>query len=121
MILYRVISEEEWVQTKRNRKVPRCKSDERDNCVHLTKYEDVIVVANKYFESEEQPVVLEVDVSDFQDQITWMEPTIEKPWHQPNAAISNIIWKNINRYATLIPVYDNNNEFSVGEFLNPDA
>jgi uncharacterized protein (DUF952 family) len=49
MVLYRVISEEEWQVTKRDKKVPRCKSDERAGCVHLTKYADILLVANNIF------------------------------------------------------------------------
>lgn len=119
MYLFRIISAEEWDQTKQDRKVPRCPSDERDNCVHLTRFEDVTLVANKYFTIEENPVVLEVDITDFEDKITWIEPTLEKPWNQPNADIKNIDWRNIKRYARFIPFEEKEGDFQIGEFQNP--
>lgn len=119
MYLYRIISGEEWDQTRQDRKVPRCPSDERDNCVHLTKAEDVTMVANQYFTMEEKPVVLEVDVTDFEDKIVWLEPTIEKPWNQPNADIENIGWRNIKRYARFVDLKGTGGNFETGEFQQP--
>lgn len=119
MYLYRIISGEEWNVTKRDNKVPRCKSDDRDDCVHLTKRGDVTLVASKYFVRNENPVVLEIDVADFENGIAWTEPTLEKPWHQPNADIENIEWRNIKRYTYLIPHEEN--EFMIGTFLYLDG
>lgn len=48
MMLYRIISNEEWITSQEEGKVPRCKIDERENCIHLTKYEDLVLVTNKY-------------------------------------------------------------------------
>jgi uncharacterized protein (DUF952 family) len=120
MYLYRIISEEEWITTKKDSKVPRCKSDKRDNCVHLNKYEDVILVTNKYFVRTENPVVLEVDISEFESRIAWMEPTTEKPWYQANAEIENIKRRDVKRYSYLIPHVEKENEFMIGSFLNLD-
>lgn len=100
--------------------MPRCRSDERDNCVHLTKYEDIILVANKYFVRNENPIVLEIDISEFEDKIVWADPTMEKPWHQPNAAIQNILWKNILAYAHLEPASDTSAEFVLAQFHKLD-
>lgn len=121
MYLYRIISEEEWITTKKENKVPRCKSDQRDNCVHLNKYEDVILVTNKYFVRDENPVVLEIDISDFESRIVWKEPTVEKPWYQPNADIENIEWRNIKMYSYLIPHVEKENEFMIGSFLKSEG
>jgi uncharacterized protein (DUF952 family) len=121
MVLYRVISEEEWHITKRDKKVPRCKSDERDGCVHLTKYEDVSLVASKYFVEEEHPVVIEIDITSFQNKIVWIAPTIEKPWQQPNAFIENLNLNDILRYAYLVPGTEKVNEFTIGSFLSQNT
>src|SRR5687768_5187122 len=101
MYLYRIISEEEWQQTIKDKKVPRCNSDKRDDCVHLTRYEDLEHVASKYFVKEEKPVVLKIESQPFEEKISWIEPTDEKPWQQPNANIENIDWKYINGYTYL--------------------
>ena len=101
MMLYRIISKDEWTTSKEEGKVPRCRSDERENCIHLNKYEDIVLVANKYFIKEEEPVVIEIDAEIFKDQITWVSPTIEKPWHQPNLHLENIPCNIISRYCHL--------------------
>ena len=101
MMLYRIISMEEWIKSKEEGKVPRCKSDERENCIHLTKYEDIVLVTNKYFIKEEKPVVIEIDSEIFKEQITWVSPTAEKPWHQPNLHLENIPYNIISRFCRL--------------------
>ncbi len=120
MNLYRIISEEEWLQTIRDKKVPRCNSDKRDDCVHLTKYEDLALVASKYFVKEEKPMVLEINTMGFEEKITWADPTQEKPWYQPNANIDHIDWKHIKSISYVIPITGKENEFSIGAFLNPE-
>lgn len=119
MYLYRIISGEEWDQTKQERRVPRCPSDERDNCVHLTRLEDVTLVAHKYFTLDENPVVLAVDITDFEDKIVWIEPTIEKPWNQPNADIKNIEWRYIKKYAGFKRFEGRESDFQISEFQDP--
>lgn len=119
MNLYRIISGEEWDQTKQNRKVPRCKSDERDNCVHLTRFEDLTLVATKYFTIEENPVVLEVDITDFNDKIIWREPTLDKTWKQPDAQIPNIEWRNIKGFAHFMTLPEKEGDLIIGKFQVP--
>jgi len=118
MHLYRIISEEEWLQTIHDKKVPRCNSDKKEDCVHLTNYEDLEQVASKYFVKEEKPVVLKIDSKSFEEKISWGDPTNEKPWHQPNANIDHIDWNYIIGYSYLIPLNGKENEFSIGAFLN---
>ena len=101
MKLYRIISKEEWLISKNEGKVPRCKSDERDNCIHLNKYEDITLVTNKYFVKEEEPVVTEVDSPRFEDKLKWEAPTPDKPWLQPNLFIENIPFNTISRFCYL--------------------
>ena len=101
MILYRIISMEEWIKSKEEGKVPRCKSDEREDCIHLTKYEDIVLVTNKYFTKEEKPVVIEIDAEIFKENITWVSPTAGKPWHQPNLHFENIPYNIISRFCPL--------------------
>lgn len=115
MLLYRIISKEEWIKAIKDEKVPRCNSDKRDNCVHLTKFSDIKLVSGKYFVEEEAPVVLEVDISGLENKLSWQSPTIEKPWHQPNLHIENIELENVKRLSHLI-YSKKNNEFEVGDF-----
>ena len=100
--------------------MPRCASDGGDNFVHLTRFEDITLVANKYFTMEENPVVLDVDIKDFEDKIVWIELTSEKPWNQPGADIENIEWRHIKKYAPLITIPGNENHLFIGEFNSPN-
>jgi uncharacterized protein (DUF952 family) len=115
MILYRIISEQEWHKAKAEGKVPRCNSDNRDNCVHLTKFDDIKQVSAAYFTNDEKPVVIEIDTEEFEKDIYWESPNIKKPWHQPNARIDNFSLIDVKRYCYLQPL--GINEFEIGEFL----
>lgn len=101
MKLYRILSKEEWLISQQQGKVPRCKSDVRDNCIHLNKYEDIVAVSNAYFIKEENPVVIEIDAEKYRDQITWISPTALKPWQQPNLVLDNIPLNEISRFCYL--------------------
>lgn len=116
MMLYRIISTEEWITSKEQGKVPRCRSDDRQNCIHLNKYEDIILVANQYFIKEEKPVVIEIDSEIFKGQITWVSPTTEKPWHQPILRFENIPYNIISRFCHLI-FNDASQTFEIPEFF----
>ncbi len=116
MMLYRIISNEEWITSQEEGKVPRCKSDEREDCIHLTKYEDIVLVTNKYFIKEEKPVVIEIDAEIFKEQITWVNPTTEKPWHQPNLYLENIPCNIISKFCHL-NFNDQTQTFEIPEFF----
>ncbi len=95
------MSKDEWLVSQHQGKVPRCKSDERDNCIHLNKYEDIVTVTNMYFTMEEEPVVIEIDAEKYMEQIKWISPSLVKPWHQPNLNHDNIPFNIISRYCYL--------------------
>ena len=114
MILYRIISEQEWIKAKAEGKVPRCNSDNRANCVHLTKFEDIKQVSAAFFTKDEKPVVIEVDTENFGEALYWESPNIKKPWHQPNVRIDNISLKDVKRYCYLNSL--GINQFEIGEF-----
>lgn len=101
MKLYRIMSKDEWLISQYDGKVPRCKSDERDNCIHLNKYEDIVAVTNLYFVKEEEPVVIEIDAEKYREQINWLPPSLVKPWHQPNLNLDNIPFDEISRFCYL--------------------
>ena len=88
--LYRVVEKEAWTEAKKTGKVPRCNADQKADHVHLNTREWVEYVAGVFFEPFEEPVVLEVDTSDFEKSIKWYPSTDEKPWEQPCAKIDNI-------------------------------
>ena len=88
--LYRVIKEETWTEVSQSQHIPRCGNDNKKDRIHLNVLEAVETIAARYFEPEERPVVLEVDPSDFAEQIEWAEATAESPWRQPLANISNL-------------------------------
>ena len=118
MNLYRIISEEEWIKTKADGKVPRCNSDKRAGHVHLNKFEDIKLVASKYFAKEEKPVVVEVDTTELEGKLFWELATKEKPWEQPYLRVENINLMYIQRFCYLISNPKGNNDFEIGEFFD---
>ena len=79
MKLYRIIPEEDWRQSNKEGKVPRCNSDKRAGHFHLNKFEDIKTVANKYFEHSEKPVVMELNLSlDLEKKLSWEKPNCKK-------------------------------------------
>lgn len=118
MNLYRIISNDEWTQTKRDGKVPRCSSDKRAGFIHLNKFEAIETVANKYFVKDENPVILEINITkDLGTKLLWELPTNEKKWDQAHLQIDNIDIRFIKRFSYLIPNPQKNNEFKIGEFI----
>ena len=117
MNLYRIISNDEWTETKANGKVPRCASDKRAGFIHLNKFDDIENVANKYFVKDEKPIVLEIDITKYlSEKLLWELPTKEKNWEQAHLKIDNIEIKFIKRYSYLISNSQKNNEFKIEGF-----
>lgn len=115
MKLYRIISKDEWIQSQKEGKVPRCNSDKRADLVHLNIFEDIKTVANKYFEHSENPVVIEMNVtSELEKKLTWEDPTSEKEWKQANLKVENIEMKNVERFSFLELV--EGGKFDIGKF-----
>ena len=116
MKLYRIIPEEDWTQSKKEGKVPRCNSDKRAGHVHLNKFEDIQTVANKYFEHSENPVVIELNVSlGLEKKLSWKNPSAEKNWEQAHLQIENIDMKNVERFSFLKHI--DGEKFDLGEFI----
>ena len=66
-----MVSSEDWEQTLKLGRVPRCGSDDRDGFVHLSTEETVIETANLYFELSEAPLALEIDPKLLGDDLKW--------------------------------------------------
>ena len=88
--LYRVIRAETWGQAQETGVVPRCGNDNTRNRIHLNMPDAVETIAARYFEPEECPVVLEVDITDFAHRIEWVKPDPQNNWWQPLADIANL-------------------------------
>ena len=88
--LYRVIREDIWIDAKKSQFIPRCGNDNSVDRVHLNLLETVGHIASEFFEPEERPIVLEIDVSSFSENIEWLEPSPQKSWKQPLANIQNL-------------------------------
>ncbi|MDI3326268.1 DUF952 domain-containing protein [Pontibacterium granulatum] len=88
--LYRVIRAEVWDQAQESGLVPRCGNDNTRNRIHLNMPEAVETIAARYFEPEECPVVLEVDITAFADRVEWIEPDQQNNWWQPLADVANL-------------------------------
>lgn len=102
-ILYRVISEKVWLEAQKTGRVPRCGNDGKLDCVHLNLEEAVETIAARYFKVEEHPLVLEVDVTSFENKIEWLDATPDDPWKQPRAKIQNLHLKDILKVHSLEP------------------
>ncbi len=117
MNLYRIISDNEWTLSKKEGKVPKCNSDRRAGHVHLNKFEDIITVANKYFEPSEKPVALEIEISSgLGEKLIWEQPTDEKNWEQANLQIDNINLNDVKRYSYL--KFIGEDKFEIQEFTD---
>lgn len=88
--LYRVITAAAWADAQKRQHVPRCGNDKKADRIHLNVREAVEFIVAAYFEPEEQPLVLEIDVSGFADRIEWLEATTHLRWKQPRANIPNL-------------------------------
>ena len=69
--VYRVISGEDWEQTKFSDVVPRGGSDARDGFVHLSTEDTVLETANLYFEASENPVLVEINTKELGKALRW--------------------------------------------------
>lgn len=117
MNLYRIISKDQWIQSKKDGKVPRCNSDRRAGHVHLNKYSDIKMVANKYFEHAENPVVIEVNISsELKKKLTWEKPNEYKNWEQAHLQIENIDLKDIDKFTYLKLI--GNNKFDLENLIH---
>ncbi|GGK71835.1 DUF952 domain-containing protein [Amphritea balenae] len=88
--LYRVITEEAWIAAQKTQTIPRCGNDNKADRIHLNVIEAVESVAAAYFEPEERPLVLEIDVSGFTEHIEWTEPAAQEVWRQPLVNIPSL-------------------------------
>lgn len=99
--LYRVIKLETWQEVKGLKTIPRCNNDNKINRIHLNILQAVESIAEAYFEPEEQPIVLEINVSDFSNKIEWSEPTESNKWKQPLVDIPNLPTDSVVKIHTL--------------------
>lgn len=119
MYLYRMISENEWLQSQKDGNVPRCNSDKRAGHIHVNRFEDIKTVANQYFDPAEKPVALEIEISlELIKKLIWAAPTDEKNWEQANLLIENIDMNDVKRYSYLIVPEKSNGQFEMGEFFS---
>ena len=69
--IFRVVGQLDWDTARESGVVPACGSDLRDGFIHLSVFEAVIDTANLYFEPDEQPLVLEVEVEKLGNDLRW--------------------------------------------------
>ncbi len=58
----RGIREDAWAEAKMSQFIPGCGNDNKVNHIHLNVLQTVASVAAAYFEPEERPLVLEIDI-----------------------------------------------------------
>jgi uncharacterized protein (DUF952 family) len=78
--LYRVVSLAQWREGEATGLVPRCAADQRHDRVHLNRREEVERAADLWFSVDEQPVALEIDMSEAGPALRWemrVEPPLE--------------------------------------------
>ncbi|WP_445010525.1 DUF952 domain-containing protein [Vreelandella stevensii] len=90
MQLYRVITEKNWQEALRLGYVPRCGNDKKEDGIHLNLAEAVEYTANRYFTTDEKPLVLVVNTDSFSERIEWRNSTTTDPWQKPLAKINNL-------------------------------
>jgi len=88
--LFRVVSSATWKQAQAQGTVPRCGNDHRADGVHLCLPQVIAYTTNTYFTADEHPMLLEVDIAPFAEQIEWRAPTDSEPWQRPLARIPGI-------------------------------
>ena len=93
--LFRVVSAADLASAIASGFVPRCPSDERNNCVHLNVRCDVETVASLYFTLEEAPVALEIRRSDIEDDLTFAPSVAGKPFSQVTLARPNVLLSSV--------------------------
>ena len=99
--LYRVVPASHWQEALRSGSVPRCAADIRLDRVHLNKLEDVELAANLWFTAEENPVVLEVEVSSLAEHLKWEARETPPQGVWPNLYVPAIPIANVVRVLTL--------------------
>lgn len=82
-ILYRVVSARDWSDAHRTGRIRRCRNDHRAGRIHLTTRAAVEIVAARHFAPEDVPLAVALDARHFADDIEWLAPTDEHPWHYP--------------------------------------
>jgi len=120
--LYRVVPKEDWVEAQRCGRVSRCQADKRRGRVHLNELKDVELVANRWFSVEEEPVVLEIDVSGMAKYLRWEERTEEPLGTWPNLYVEGVPVENVVRVFTLDAGPDDEGavSFRIGKTLSEE-
>ncbi|ABS08131.1 DUF952 domain-containing protein [Shewanella baltica] len=121
--LYRVVPKEDWVEAERCGRVPRCQADKRRGRVHLNELKDVELVANRWFSVEEEPVVLEIDVSGVAEYLKWEERTEEPLGIWPNLYVECVLVENVVRVFALDSVPEDKSavSFRIGKALSKES
>ncbi|WP_203143026.1 DUF952 domain-containing protein [Marinobacter mangrovi] len=81
--LYRVISAKGWWRAHRSGVIEPCQADRRAGLMHLSTRDQVEAVAVQHFSASEFPVVVELDVDHFRDDLHWQAPTMSLPGGSP--------------------------------------
>nr|WP_283107725.1 DUF952 domain-containing protein [Shewanella hafniensis] len=118
--MYRVVPKEDWLEAQRCGHVPRCQADKRRGRVHLNELKDVELVANRWFSVEEEPVVLEIDVSGVAEFLKWEERAEEPLATWPNLYVEGVAVENVVRAFALDAGQDDEGavSFRIGKALS---
>lgn len=81
--LYRVRSASHWLEAHRSRRIRRSRMDRQTGRIHLTMRDAVETVAARHFEPEEWLLAVALDTRPFAEDIEWLAPSDEHPWHCP--------------------------------------
>ncbi|MGD9583022.1 MAG: DUF952 domain-containing protein [Lysobacterales bacterium] len=108
--IFRITSLSDWQVALATGVLPRCAADRRDDCVHVNAADDSAQVASAFFSADEQPLALELDQLALAPKVTWLPPTLAKPWRQGRAAIPNILVAQVLAARALLPVNSESGE-----------
>lgn len=70
-LIYRLVTSVDWEKAQGLGHVPRSEADKRSGFVHLSVEDQVLESANRYFNVEQSPIVLEIDSSNLGDDLKW--------------------------------------------------
>ena len=71
--VYRVIPKSDWEQSLHLGHIPPSPLDERDGFIHLSSCETMLETARRYFQPEDEPLIVELSTQDFEGSLHWEE------------------------------------------------
>jgi len=69
--VYRVTAKSAWRQAQLLGHIPPSPLDERDGFIHLSSVETMLETARRYFQPEEEPLIVELSAEELEGSLHW--------------------------------------------------